>query len=96
MAWRAGWHSFCNREFEPDKMLATSNPTLFRRTTMTRLTINDLSRANDLDAADMAAVSGGSGYCMPLPCYGMPTVKFTTLCPCVSDWVASRENVDGS
>jgi hypothetical protein len=43
---------------------------------MTRLTINDLSRANDLDAADMAAVSGGSGYCMPLPCYGMPTVKF--------------------
>ena len=43
---------------------------------MTRLTIKDLSRANELDAADMAAVSGGSGYCMPLPCYGMPAVKF--------------------
>jgi hypothetical protein len=42
---------------------------------MTHLTIKDLSRANELDAADMAAVSGGSGYCAPVfPCYDVPAM----------------------
>ena len=42
---------------------------------MTRLTINDLSRAHELDAAAMAAVAGGSGYCAPVfPCYEMPAM----------------------
>lgn len=42
---------------------------------MTHLTITDLSRATDLDAAAMTAVAGGSGYCMPVfPCYELPAM----------------------